>query len=330
MIAIATGPQQQRQELFRETAQKMGIHEAIVEKDFWVCLILEIIFTSTNWGNKVIFKGGTSLSKAYHLIERFSEDIDLILDWRELGFLKDDPWKPTSNTQKDRFVKETNPIAASYLSDLFTPVFQQELNERLGSILKVEFSKDCIKIVYPGSFSNPAILPWIVLEIGPLASWTPHTRKTIMPYAADYYLSSFSKPSAAVTVVTAERTFWEKATILHQEYYRPLEKEMPQRYSRHYFDLYKMSLFSCANSAINQIEILDRVVEFKNRFYRTPWSNLVNAKSGSLRLVPNDYRIPLLEKDYQEMNAMFFHEEPSFSVILEGLDALEKRINRNL
>jgi hypothetical protein len=326
MIGIARGAERIRQELFRETARRMGIHEAIVEKDFWICLTLEILFSSATWGDKLIFKGGTSLSKVFRLIDRFSEDVDLILDWRELGLSKEDPWKPVSITQQERFVKDTNPKSEEYLKDIFVPALQRELDERLGEIVKVEFLDGIVRIEYPGAFRNPSILPWIILEIGPLASWTPHVSRSISPYVSELYPSVFSKPSADVRVVTAERTFWEKATILHQEYHRPSGKDTPKRYSRHYYDLYKMGSSPCAESAIAQIGLLPRVVEFKERFYRASWSNLVDARPRSLRLVPREYRIPALEKDYSEMNAMFFHEEPPFSVILEGLAQLENRI----
>lgn len=229
MREIARGPEGLRRELFRETARKMGIHEAIVEKDFWVCAILEVLFSSSEWKTKFVFKGGTSLSKAYGLIERFSEDIDLILDWRELGFLNDEPWKPESNTQKDRSVKDMNPITTSYLRESFVPSFQRELTNCLGPLVQAESHDDGVRIRYPGIFANPAILPWILLEIGPLAGWAPQEKKTITPYAYRYFRAKFKNPSASVTVVTAERTFWEKATILHQEYYRPMDKKTPMR-----------------------------------------------------------------------------------------------------
>ena len=86
MIEIARLPADERQELFHNTAAKTGLHDAIVEKDFWVCLTLDYLFHRSPWRKAVTFKGGTSLSKGYHLINRFSEDIDLILDWRVLGY----------------------------------------------------------------------------------------------------------------------------------------------------------------------------------------------------------------------------------------------------
>jgi len=327
MREIARGPEGLRRELFRETARKMGIHDAIVEKDFWVCAILEVLFSSPEWKNKFVFKGGTSLSKAYGLIERFSEDIDLILDWRELGFLNDEPWKPESNTQKDRFVKDMNPVTASYLRESFVPSFQRELTDCLGPLVQAENHDNGVWIRYPGIFENPAILPWVVLEIGPLAGWTPQEKRTISSFVYKYYESKFKIPCASVTVVTAERTFWEKAPILHQEYHRPTDKQTPARYSRHFYDLAKMAGTPCADSALSHLDILADVVEFKERFYRAPWSNLANAKPGSFRLVPPEYRVPTLADDYEVMKAMFFHEEPPFSEILAALRALELRIN---
>ena len=92
MINIARASSEERNNLFLNTANQKGIHEAIVEKDFWVCYILDFLFHRSEWKDHLAFKGGTSLSKAYGLIERFSEDIDVILDWRLLGYGKDEPW----------------------------------------------------------------------------------------------------------------------------------------------------------------------------------------------------------------------------------------------
>ena len=80
MRKIVQLPDQDRSDLFRNTADKMGLSDAIVEKDFWVCFTLDFLFHRSAWKDAFTFKGGTSLSKAYHLINRFSEDIDLILD----------------------------------------------------------------------------------------------------------------------------------------------------------------------------------------------------------------------------------------------------------
>jgi predicted nucleotidyltransferase component of viral defense system len=327
MINLALGPARQRLELFRETSRQMGVHEAIIEKDFWVCLILRILFSSERWGSKIVFKGGTSLSKVYRAIERFSEDIDLILDWRELGFSRDDPWLPESKNKQDRFVKETLPRTRLFLNDVFAPSIRELCARELGSILSVQVVDDIVKVGYPKAFDNPSVLPHIILEIGPLAAWTPHKVATIAPYIAEYYPKVFSVPTCDLKVVTAERTFWEKATILHQEYHRPDDKPMPSRYSRHYYDVFKLTEAKIADSALEQVDLLPKVVEFKERFYKVPWSNLANACPGSFHLVPSSARISDLTYDYSVMSSMFFHVEPSFNIVLKSLEELESRIN---
>lgn len=97
MKNIATIKENDRKALFQNTAAKMGLTNAIIEKDFWVCFMLDYLFHRCKWKNSIAFKGGTSLSKAYALIERFSEDIDLILDWRVIGYSIDEPWQERSN-----------------------------------------------------------------------------------------------------------------------------------------------------------------------------------------------------------------------------------------
>jgi hypothetical protein len=99
MFSILNLSEEERRTLFRNTAQKMGVHEAIIEKDFWVCFVLEYLFHQSRFKNHLIFKGGTSLSKCFGLIRRFSEDIDLILDWRILGYEKSEPWAERSKTK---------------------------------------------------------------------------------------------------------------------------------------------------------------------------------------------------------------------------------------
>ena len=114
MYSIARLPEDERRILFRNTAQKMGMNEAIIEKDFWVCLTLDYLFHRCEWKDVFTFKGGTSLSKCYGLITRFSEDIDLILDWRAIGYSLNEPWEDRSNTKQDAFNKEANARAYSF------------------------------------------------------------------------------------------------------------------------------------------------------------------------------------------------------------------------
>ena len=132
MYSIARLPEDERRILFRNTAQKMGMNEAIIEKDFWVCLTLDYLFHRCEWKDVFTFKGGTSLSKCYGLITRFSEDIDLILDWRAIGYSLNEPWEDRSNTKQDAFNKEANARAEVFLRDTLLPIFKRDLSEIIG------------------------------------------------------------------------------------------------------------------------------------------------------------------------------------------------------
>lgn len=176
MRNIARLSDNDRRELFRNTADKMGLNDAIVEKDFWVCFTLDYLFHRSPWKESITFKGGTSLSKAFHLISRFSEDIDLILDWRVLGYGKDEPWEKRSNTKQDAFNKEANARAEVFLSETFCPAVKAGLSQEIGCEANVyidEKDKQTVIFAYPHLFTNTATLQVIRLEIGALAAWTP-------------------------------------------------------------------------------------------------------------------------------------------------------------
>ena len=167
---------QDRSDLFRNTADRMGLSDAIVEKDFWVCFTLDYLFHRSPWKEAITFKGGTSLSKAYHLISRFSEDIDLILDWRLLGYGLLEPWAERSNTKQDAFNKEANRRAEIFLAEDFLPVIRQSLSEEIGEDAQLyieERDPQTVIFSYPKVFHSSFTLQVIRLEIGALAAWTP-------------------------------------------------------------------------------------------------------------------------------------------------------------
>lgn len=125
-------------DLFKATADQIGLVPAIVEKDFWVCVMLDYLFGRSPWKTRLAFKGGTSLSKAFGLIKRFSEDIDLILDWRLWGYGKDEPWEERSNTQQDLFNARANELSAAFLKNEFVPRVKADLEAELGREIALE------------------------------------------------------------------------------------------------------------------------------------------------------------------------------------------------
>jgi predicted nucleotidyltransferase component of viral defense system len=330
MDKIAAGSSSDRRDLFRESASRLGMNPAIVEKDFWVCWILKHMFAEPTLKNQMVFKGGTSLSKVFGLIDRFSEDIDLVLDWRLLGYEqagKSDPYKATqSKTQQSRYNEEMNARAVAYIRDTLLSQLNNFFAPISGVVAKIdEDDPHTVNVFYPAAFEAEYIRPAVRLEIGPLASWVPSSSYKIKAYAAQAFPDAFSNPNFEVVAIDAERTFWEKATILHQEAHRP--GAIPARYSRHYYDLYKLSESPIRKATLGNLTLLKSVVEFKERFYYSSWARYDSAVPGSFRLSPPDSQLPALERDYRAMRDMFFREPPTFKTILDGLAALELEIN---
>lgn len=330
MRDVAKIIEKERKALFQNTAAKMGLTNAIIEKDFWVCFMLDYLFHRCGWKEHIAFKGGTSLSKSYGLIERFSEDIDLILDWRVLGLELNEPWEERSNTKQDLFNKEVNRRTEVFLKETFMPNIIKGLSEELGMPANCyieESDPQTVVFAYARSFDDASILPVIRLEIGALAAWTPAEIRPITPYAAQQYPNLFKQPKTEILTVLPKRTFWEKVTILHREAYRPEDKPFPARYSRHYYDLYCMMSSPVKESAFADIGLLDKVVRFKDKFYRCPWARYEEAKIGTIRLMPPERNLQALRDDYAHMQNMIFGEKPDFAEILKSIEQLEKEIN---
>lgn len=329
MYKVARLPVKDRMDLFRASSQKMGVNEAVIEKDFWVCWTLDYLFHRSEWKENFSFKGGTSLSKAYYLIERFSEDIDLIIDWTLLGYKKSEPWDNRSNSKQDKFNKEVNSKTNIFLTKSLIPTIKTDFSKLLGQEAKISLvDNQNVLFHYPRSFTNNSILQAILLEIGPLAAWVPSEEKILTPYCAYYYPSVFGKPDTSIRTVMAKRTFWEKATILHQEAHRDKDKKLPPRYSRHYYDLSCMAGTVVEKEALADLDLLNEVVAFKKKFYRCQWAQYDNAKPGTFKLSPPIYNLKDLEKDYRSMQSMLFGKKPSFAEILTKVRNLEIKINK--
>ena len=190
-----------------------------------------------------------------------------------------------------------------------------------------ETEPQTVVFAYQQDFSDSAILPVIRLEIGALAAWTPAEIREITPYAAIKYPRLFSQPTTEILTVLPERTFWEKVTILHREANRPEGKPFPARYSRHYYDLYCMINSPVKDAALNNTELLEKVVEFKVKFYRCPWAKYEETKIGTIKLMPPERNMQALKDDYEHMQNMIFGNKPEFSEVLGLINGLEKEIN---
>ena len=314
----------ERKELFSETANIKNISPAIIEKDFWVCWTLKRIFEHQTLSKLLMFKGGTSLSKVFHLIERFSEDIDMILDWRLVS--SQDPLEQLSKTKQDKLNKEINKHAIEYIADELLPLIQETIEPTCSCSIDNENPHN-INIKYPSAFSDDYLRSEVLLEIGPLASWLPSDSYSIRPYAAEAFPDVIRQAECKVNAIKAERTFWEKATILHHEAYRPEASPQPSRYSRHYYDMYMMANSKIKEIALSNLSILEDVVDFKKRFYPRGWANYDLAKPSTIKLIPNDHILENLKKDYKAMKNMIYGGYPDFNELISGIRLLEQEIN---
>ena len=167
------------------------------------------------------------------------------------------------------------------------------------------------------------------IEMGARADHWPCEAKPITPYVTEEFPQAFREKSCTVKVLSVERTFWEKATILHAEFHRPADKAMPDRFSRHYCDLYEMIRKGVATSAAQRLDLLERVVQHKSLFFKSSWAKYAEAAKGTLRISPPEHRVGALREDYGRMQEMFFVEPPKFSAMMAVLKEWEAEFNRS-
>jgi hypothetical protein len=333
---IAQMSVRERSDLFAETAERKVLSEAIVEKDFWVCWILKQLFSIDVFSRRLLFKGGTSLSKVFHAINRFSEDIDLAVDYAALGFTaaRDPRREDISKTKRGGILAEMMTECQRYIGGEFLTALRARCQEILGTTeawsLDVSAQDpNVVRFRYPATsaISLAYVVPQVVLELGTHAEFVPHDRFTIRAFVAEEFPGVVIDGDVAVVALLARRTFWEKATILHAEYYRPPDKTLPARYSRHYYDVAMLAEGAIRAEALGEMGLLPRVAKHKETFYPSAWARYDLARFGSLRLMPREDRMAALERDYRNMGVMIFGEPPAFGKIMETLNTLEQEIN---
>ena len=322
MDRIVNASPEERKKVFQTTAAKKGIGPEMIEKDFWVCRILQKMFQNEALQKILCFKGGTSLSKVFHLIQRFSEDVDLILDWRCVT--QEDPRHERSKTKQNIFNETIQKESGEYISGELQSVIASVIDSEC-SVVSDETDKHVLLLEYPKTFPTSYIAPHIRLEIGPLAAWSPNEKFPVLPYIAECF-PDLQIQAVSVPTILAERTFWEKVTILHQEHFRS-ELRDDLHYSRHYYDLFMMARSSYAENAIKMIHLLKEVVDFKKKFYPRAWAQYDLAVPGSIELLPAPLLVPQLRADYESMRNMIFGEYPSWDEITETLTNLQSMIN---
>ena len=326
-------PADERRLYIDQAAVRRNVSPVVLEKDFWVCWLLGILFESEFAGG-LVFKGGTSLSKVFGAVERFSEDIDLSLSPEFLNL----PAAGASRNRANKWMTRAEAACGAAVRDRIGPAMEAAVTGVLGKAERpwFEFLVDpntnspVLLFHYPSS--QPAGFEYlkrsVKLEFGSLTDQQPAGRHPVRPWVADVLPAAFPDWRCEVVALEVGRTFWEKATILHTEYHRPAEKPTPDRFSRHYADTASLAKHPAASRAIDRHDLRIRVVEWKSQFFGSSWANYDQAKPGTFRLVPPAERLPALRRDYQAMRDMYLTEPAHFDDVLATLADLEKRINR--
>ena len=316
--------------IFNAVATEKGMKPFAVEKDWWVSRTLEIIF-SMDIARHLVFKGGTSLSKAWKLIQRFSEDIDLAID-REYFFKSDKDWKKKEITALRK--------EASLFS---TGVFFDKLKEEFlkkgfnGLVFKVIEAKDSdqdpriIEIYYPNLITQPSeyVLPRVQIEIGCRSLREPFSVQTFGALVDEVFADKdFAEPFFQVPTVNPERTFLEKIFLLHEEFHRPQEKMRVDRLSRHLYDVYQLSKAGVSDKAINDKELYETIVAHRYKFARIGGVNYNNHNPKTLNPVPPPELMDDWEKDYAKMleDMIYEEEKPTFADLIENLNVLRMQL----
>jgi hypothetical protein len=326
----------ERADVFAETADRKGLPEAIIEKDFWVCWVLKQLFSIEELSGRLLFKGGTSLSKIFHAINRFSEDIDLAVDYAALGFTgeRDPRQGRISKTKRAGILADMMTACQQYIGGEFLNSFRARCESVLGATglwaLGVsDRDPNIVQFRYPVAISKSLgyVVPQVVLEMGTHAEFVPRDHFTIHSFVSEEFPDMVFEGDVGVVALLAKRSLWEKATILHAEYHRPPEKLMPDRYSRHYYDVAMLAKGPIRAEALEDIALLGQVVRHKELFYPAAWARYDLARPGTFRLVPPDMRMPELERDYRNMGVMIVGTPPALDAIMRTLEVLEKEIN---
>jgi len=323
---------------FEVAAANLNIMPQLVEKDFWVCWILKVLFLLPEVGGHLTFKGGTSLSKCYSVIKRFSEDIDISIERTFLSKAKAiEPNKEKSNKENQKRLKELQEVCKTKINEVIVPGLKQTIAEALPNKKEWKIDLDAedpdgqtVLFTFPHSMTSNAesyIRSSVKVEFGARADHWPVETAIIVPYIVNVPGDRVVE-GVSVRVLAAERTFWEKATILHMIYNYPTEKNVPPRMSRHYYDIYAMADSPIYKRALDNISLLKTVAEHKALFFKANWAHYEEATPAGLRLLPREDQMSALKNDYRQMQQMFFEEPPTFDQIIEKLRGIEKEINR--
>jgi hypothetical protein len=327
-----------RRDAFAEAEVRLGLNRSSVEKDLWICWTLRELFGLPDIGPHLFLKGGTSLSKAWRLIERFSEDIDIVIERSFLGFGgAASPERVPSRKQQRRRLQDLRAVCQKAILERIQPA----LADRIAAT--IPGSSEDVLILDPEdpdsqtlSFPYPSVLPassyirpMVKIEMGARSDTEPAETASIRSYLGEAFPEMPGIDGFSARVVAARRTFWEKSMLLHEETFRPPDKPRKARLARHYYELWCLITKGIAEQALADEGLFNRVRAHREVFFHWSWVDYSTLRSGSLRLVPPTEQRAAWAADYNAMRPeMFFGETPTFDEILSVVEDFERRLNK--
>jgi predicted nucleotidyltransferase component of viral defense system len=337
MDAFLTYNVSDRRRICETVSDKIDLQAESVEKDFWVCWTLRELFALPEVGSHLTFKGGTSLSKCWKLISRFSEDIDVVIDRDFLGFGGEkSPEASLSKKQRAKRLEDLKSACQSSINKDLRPALNKRFHVVIPKDLDWTLTSDpddvdqqTLLFQYPTVFSSGGYLrPIVKIELGARSDTEPSEIPEIRPFLVEVLPAEFKNGVFKLRAVAPERTFWEKAMLLHEETYRAGDVKPKARLARHYYDLWCLIQAKIGDKALSDTGLFYRVAAHRAVFFRKKKEAQESLKPGSLRLLPQEAQQDVWKRDYEAMReAMIFGEAPDFTEILRVVGDFERRFN---
>lgn len=321
----------EKEAVFNAIAAQKGMKPFAVEKDWWVSRTLEIIF-QMDIAKHLVFKGGTSLSKAWKLIQRFSEDIDLAIDQAFFGFTGD-----LSKNQRDKLRKAAGIYSTGTFFKEIEAAFKIRGYENLTFKIIDTGDSDqdprILEIYYPHIMpaDTKYILPRVQIEVSCRSLREPFTVKTFGALVDEVFVNKdFVEPLFNVPTVNAERTFLEKLFLLHEEFHRPTNKMRVDRLSRHLYDVYHLTKAGVAENAINNKALYETIVAHRYKFSRVANVDYNLHHPKTLNPIPIAEKIEDWKTDYAKMKEDMIYEEnkPTFEDLITNLEEVKSMLQK--
>lgn len=319
---------QNRLNIFLNTSKQKELSISAVEKDWWVVQTLSIIF-SMEYSEVLIFKGGTSLSKGWNLIQRFSEDIDLALDREFLGF---------SGELTKGDIRKLRRKSYQFITEVFTEELKNKFEELGFKNVLVKYREVenhdqdplIIEVYYPTlTATDSYVKPAVLVEVGSRSLKEPFTQRSFGTIVSEVFTDRpFADKAITIPVVNPERTFLEKIFLLHEEFQKPQDKIRVERLSRHLYDIEKLSRTKYADIALHDTELYNTIVKHRERFTPISGIDYTNHSPDKIKFIPPDTILKDWQQDYESMTQTMIYDNPlPFNELINRLTELQKRIN---